>query len=40
MLTGLTVEGLQMQKWNIPIDRAQRPDEKIRLFVELSYLIQ
>ena len=24
---------LEMEKWNIPTDRAQRVDEKVRLFV-------
>ena len=28
MLVGLNFEGLELQKWNIPTDRAQRLDEK------------
>ena len=31
--TELDFEGLQMQKWNIPIDRAQRVDGKNGSFV-------
>ena len=29
----LSFEGLGMQKWNIPTDRAQRVDEKMGSFV-------
>ena len=28
---GTEFEGLEMQKWNIPTDRAQKVDEKIRV---------
>ena len=29
----LNFKGLEIQKWNIPTDRAQRVDEKMGLFV-------
>ena len=29
----LKLEGIEMQKWNIPNNRAQRVDEKIASFV-------
>ena len=29
----LNLEGLEMQKWNIPMGRAQRADKKIKPFV-------
>ena len=35
----LNFEGLEIQKWNIPTDRAQRVDKKMGLFVWLSCLL-
>ena len=32
-LMELNFEGLEMQNWNIPTDRAQREDEKMGSFV-------
>ena len=34
--TELNFEGLEMQKWNIPTDRAHRVDEKIGVTCLLS----
>ena len=36
--TKLNLEGLEMQKWNIPTDRARRADEKNGVICQLSWL--
>ena len=35
---GLNFEGLEMQKWNTPTDRAQRIDEKNGVFCLVMFI--